>query len=191
MRPAYLAIVGLFDNTGPQISHNIYGALCTHINPIYIQFRMCTSIFTHISVHISPFWLTRRDRGAVLDLDCGRSPRTCHDDQWLVRSSGGELGGNDLAALCSTVAPTLASHPPWMLLFGYASTNRKCTVDSPLLTTCDVITADNRPACDIVSMVLQEQTAVSISLLAWCCHIYLWVVFDSLLSIHSPLTPAH
>lgn len=106
---------------------------------------MCISIFTHISVHVLPFWLTRRDTGAVLDLDRGRSPRTCHDDQWLVRSSGGELGGKDLAAPCSSVAPTLASHPPWMLLLGYASTNRKCAVDSPLLTSYDVIIADNMP----------------------------------------------
>ena len=115
--------------------------LCIHIKPILMHLRVCPGI-THISVHILPFRLTRKDRGVVLDLACGRPPRTCHDDQWLVRISGGELGGKDLAKPFSSVAPTLASHPPSMLLPGSASTNRKCTVYSPLPTTYDVITAD-------------------------------------------------
>lgn len=109
------------------------------VKPTQMHFRTHTSIFTHISVHILPFRLTREGRGAVLDLACGRPPRTCHHDQWLVRSSGGELGGKDLAAPCSSVALNLASHPPSMLLPGYASTNRKHTVDSPPPTSYDII----------------------------------------------------
>lgn len=59
------------------------------------RIRTCTRIFTHISVHILPSLVTRRDRAAVLDLDCGRPPRTCHDDQWL----SGALGVNLVAKI--------------------------------------------------------------------------------------------
>lgn len=86
------------------------------------MFENTASIFTRIRLHILPSRLTR---GAVLDLACGWPPRTCHDDQWLVWSSKGELDGKDLAAPCSSVAPGLASHPPSMLFPGFASTNRK------------------------------------------------------------------
>lgn len=60
----------------------------------------------------------------MLDQACGHPPRTCQDDQWLVRSPGGESGGKDLALRCALVAQTSASYPPPVLLLGYALTSR-------------------------------------------------------------------
>lgn len=92
-----------------------------------------------LSFKILYLGLTRRVRGAALDESVGQPPRKCHNDQWLVNISEGELGGKDLATEFSSVAPTLASHPRSMLVPGVASTNRKHTVDSLPLTICDVI----------------------------------------------------
>lgn len=70
-------------------------------------------VYLHTLVFMSwPFGRPRGTEGLVLDLDRGRSPRTCHDDQWPVRSSGGERGGKDLAAPePQSRAVALASHP--------------------------------------------------------------------------------
>ncbi len=115
------------------------------LKAFYISLRTHVSIFTHISVHILPFRLTREGQGGCVGPACGRPPRTCHRDQWLVRSSGGELGGKDLAAPCGSVALNLASHPPSMLWPGGTSANRKHAVNSPLPTSYDVIIVDKMP----------------------------------------------
>lgn len=110
----------------------ILKAVCTHS-------RTHASIFAHISVHILPFWLTRKGQEGCVGPSLW--PTTKNMSPWSMVGRGlwGELGGKDLAALWCSLALNLASHSPSMLLPGFTSTNRKHTVHSPPPTSHDVI----------------------------------------------------
>lgn len=92
-------------------------------------------IFTPISVHIVPFWVTMEGpwsggRGVL----CWTLPMAIHQEHvMIIKGWSGALGVNLVAKIWQHhVALTSSSHPPSMLLPGCVLTKRKHTVASLL-----------------------------------------------------------